>query len=338
MKVYCPYCKKEVEYKIEQRELKEFRGIEVNTFENVAICNECNQDLYVNKIEDENNERIYKIYREKANIIKAEDIVKLREKYDISQRELTAILGFGKMTINRYERGGLPTKSQSDYIKLLIENEDKFIEKVNEAYENNNITEKTYKKIVSEGQEENISKKRVQENIRRYLKEVLNRKPDIYNGYKSLDLEKVENIISYIASKVKNLTITSLNKYLWYIDMLSFNKRAVAITGLTYQNQKFGPTIVYKKYDELSLLDDKYQREDIETENGNTTKIISNENFNLDKINDSEKEIIDTIIKLLKNKKVTDRSEMSHREDGWKKTKRLEKISFEYAMNLNIIK
>ena len=58
MKVYCPYCKKEVEYKIEQRELKEFRGIEVNTFENVAICNECNQDLYVNKIEDENNERI----------------------------------------------------------------------------------------------------------------------------------------------------------------------------------------------------------------------------------------------------------------------------------------
>ena len=338
MKVYCPYCKKEVEYKIEQRELKEFRGIEVNTIENVAICNECNQDLYVNKIEDENNERIYKIYREKANIIKAEDIVKLREKYDISQRELTAILGFGKMTINRYERGGLPTKSQSDYIKLLIENEDKFIEKVNEAYENNNITEKTYKKIVSEGQEENISKKRVQENIRRYLKEVLNRKPDIYNGYKSLDLEKVENIISYIASKVKNLTITSLNKYLWYIDMLSFNKRAVAITGLTYQNQKFGPTIVYKKYDELSLLDDKYQREDIETENGNTTKIISNENFNLDKINDSEKEIIDTIIKLLKNKKVTDISEMSHREDGWKKTKRFEQISFEYAMNLKLIK
>ena len=338
MKVYCPYCKKEVEYKIEKRELKEVRGIEVNTFENVAICNECNQDLYVNKIEDENNERIYKIYREKANIIKAEDIVKLREKYDISQRELTAILGFGKMTINRYERGGLPTKSQSDYIKLLIENEDRFIEKVKEAYENNNITEKTYKKIVSEGQGENISKKRVQENIRRYLKEVLNRKPDIYNGYKSLDLEKVENIISYIASKVKNLTITSLNKYLWYIDMLSFNKRAVAITGLTYQNQKFGPTIVYKKYDELSLLDDKYQREDIETENGNTTKIISNENFNLDKINDSEKEIIDTIIKLLKNKKVTDISEMSHREDGWKKTKRLEKISFEYAMNLNIIK
>ena len=338
MKVYCPYCKKEVEYKIEKRDLKEFRGIEVNTFENVAICNECNQDLYVNEIEDANNERIYQIYREKANIINAEDIIKLRKKYDISQRELTSILGFGKMTINRYERGGIPTKSQSDYIKLLIENDDKFIEKVKEAYEKNNINEKTYNKIISEDVEKCISKKEVQDNIRRYLKSVLNRKPDIYNGYKSLDLEKVENIISYIASKVKNLTITSLNKYLWYIDMLSFNERTVSITGLTYQNQRFGPTIVYKKYDELSLLDDKYTREDIETENGNTTKIISNNNFNLDKISSSEKEIIDTIIRLLKNKNVTDISEMSHREDGWKKTKRFEQISFEYAMNLKLIK
>ena len=338
MRVYCPYCKKEVEYKIEKRDVKEFRGIEINSYENVAVCKECHQDLYVNEIEEKNNERIYEIYREKANIIKPQDIVQLREKYDISQRELTAILGFGKMTINRYERGGIPTKSQSDYIKLLIENDDKFVEKVKEAYKNGDINEKTYGKIVSEELNINISKEEVQDNIRKYLKFVLSRKPDIYNGYKDLDIEKIENIISYIASKVKNLTITSLNKYLWYIDMLSFNQRSIAITGLTYQNQKFGPTIVDKKYDEISLLDDKYTREDIETENGNTTKIISNGNYSLDKITDSEKKIIDTIIKMLKNKSVTDISEMSHREEGWKKTKRFERISFEYAMNLNIVK
>lgn len=338
MRVYCPFCKKEVEYKIEKRDIKEFRGIEINTYENVAICKECHQDLYVNEIEEKNNERIYELYREKANIIKPQDIIDLRGKYDISQRELTAILGFGKMTINRYERGGVPTKSQSDYIKLLIDNNDKFIEKVKEAYKNNNINEKIYEKIVSKELNNNITKKEVQDNIRKYLKFVLNRKPDIYNGYKTLDIEKIENIISYIASKVKNLTITSLNKYLWYIDMLSFNQRSIAITGLTYQNQKFGPTIVDKKYDEISLLDEKYTREDIETENGNTTKIISNGNYNLDKISDTERKIIDTVIKILKNKSVTDISELSHKEEGWKKTKRFERISFEYAMKLNIVK
>ena len=338
MKVYCPYCKKEVEYRIEKRDIKEFKGIKVNTFENVAICNECNEDLYVNEIENENNERIFKIYRKIANIITPQDIVNLRNKYDISQRELTAILGFGKMTINRYERGGLPSKSQSDYIRLLIDNEIEFMNRVKTAYEKNEISEKTYKKIVSNDIEKAISKKEVQDNIRKYLNVELNRDPDIYNGYKSLDLDKIENIISYIASKVKNLTITSLNKYLWYIDMLSFNQRSVAITGLTYQNQKFGPTIINKRYDEISLLDDKYQREDFETINGNVTEIISKDNFDLNKISDSEKKIIDSVIKLLKNKKVTEISEMSHKEDGWRKTERLEQISFEYAMNLKLIK
>lgn len=338
MREYCPYCKKEVDYKIEKRDVKEFRGIEIDTYENVAVCKECHKDLYVNEIEEKNNERIYELYRAKANIIKPQDLVDLRKKYDISQRELTAILGFGKMTINRYERGGVPTKSQSDYIRLLIDNDNKFIEKVKEAYKTGNISDKTYEKIVSEDLNTSIDKEQIQDNIRRYLRYALNRKPDIYNGYKSLDIEKVENIISYIASKVKNLTITSLNKYLWFIDILSFNQRSVSITGLTYQNQKFGPTIIDKKYDEISLLDDKYIREDIETENGNTTKIISNGNYDLDKISDTEKEIIDTIIKILKNKTVTDISELSHREEGWRKTKRLETISFEYAMNLNIIK
>ena len=338
MREYCPYCKKEVDYKIEKRDVKEFRGIEINTYENVAVCKECHQDLYVNEIEEKNNKRIYELYREKANIIKPQDIVNLREKYDISQRELTAILGFGKMTINRYERGGVPTKSQSDYIKLLIDNDSKFIEKVKEAYKNGSINEKTYKKIISTNLENEISKDGIQDMYRRVINNSLELKPSIFNGYKSFDLDLVENIISYISSKVSNLTITSLNKYLWFIDILSFNQRGVSITGLTYQKQQYGPTIIDQRYKEISLLDDKYIRNDYEDENGTRTIITSNKNFDLSKLKESEIEIINKIIKLLKNKNVTDISNMSHEEEGWKKTKKFDEISFEYAMNLNIIK
>ena len=336
MKVYCPYCKKDVEYKIEKRDIKEFRGIEINAYENVAICKECNNDLYVNEIENENNERIYEIYRNKANIIEPKDIINLRKKYNLSQRELTAILGFGKMTINRYERGGVPTKSQSDYIKLLIDNESEFVKKTEEAYEKGNINKKTYQKIVSKESKNKISKNDIQNLFRQHIQETLNRRPDIYNGYQTLDLEKIENIISYIASKVKNLTITSLNKYLWYIDMLSFNQRGISITGLTYEHEKFGPTIINQEYNEISLLDDKYKREDYENENGTITKIVSNKNYNLSQLNKNEIKIINSIIKLLKDKNVTEISGMSHKEEGWKRTKRYENISFEYAMNLKI--
>ena len=122
--VYCPYCRKDVDYKVEKRQFNVFRGVEVNTYENVAVCKCCRNDLYVNELEDANIKRISEIYKEKENIITPDEIVGLRRKYAISQRELTSILDFGKMTINRYERGGLPTKSQSDYIKLLIENDE----------------------------------------------------------------------------------------------------------------------------------------------------------------------------------------------------------------------
>lgn len=336
MKVYCPYCRKDVEYKIEKRDIKEFKGVKINTFENVGICIECNNDLYINLLERENNERIYNAYKEKSNIITGKDIIDFRNKYNISQRELTSILGFGKMTINRYERGDIPTKSQSDYLKLLIENEDKFIEKVKDAYSKELITKKTYLKVVNDIVKNDDFELKMQDIFRRYIKESLNRKPDIYNGYKVFDLEKLENIISYIASKVKNLTVTSINKYLWYIDMYSFKQRTVSITGLTYQNQKFGPTILDQKYNEITVLNDKYKREDIEIDNGTMTKIVSNKNYDLSEIENDEKEIIDFVIKLLKDKKVTEISEMSHNEIAWKKTKRLERISYEYAMDLKV--
>lgn len=336
MRVYCPYCREEKEYVIETREVKEFRGKEIDTYENVAMCKTCNNDLYVNELENENSKRIYEAYRQTENIIKPQDIIDLRNKYDISQRELTAILGFGKMTINRYERGGVPTKSQSDYIRLLIDNESKFIEKVKEAYDKNNITEKTYEKVISKENCKECNNDNLQNLIRKCIVDNLARTPDIYNGYKLLDLEKLENIISYIASKVRNLTVTSLNKYLWYIDMLSFKEQCVAVTGLTYEHEKFGPTINGKNYHTLMFLNNKYSKEEFENEYGTTTKIISNNNYDLNFVSEDELKIIDRVIKLLKNKKVTDISEMSHSEDGWKKTNRYEKISFEHAMSLSI--
>lgn len=343
MKCYCPFCKKETEYSLTKRLIKEFKKVKIDTYENVPICSSCKNDLYVSDIEDKNTKRIYKAYREKTDLISASDIIKLREKYNISQRELTSILGFGKMTINRYENGELPSKSQSDYLKLLINDNIKFISKVKEAYKNNTITEKTYNKIVSKNNtNNNLTNNELYEidfidNVKSYLNAMLYRNPDIYNGYQSFDLDKTENIISYIAHNVKNLTITSLNKYLWYIDMLSFNKRAVSITGLTYEKQKYGPIISNKKYVELTLLDKLYQREEIENNDGYMIKIISKNNYDLNMLSNSEKEIIDTVIKKLKNMTVSNISLLSHKEDGWSKTKLLDNISFDYASNLKTI-
>ena len=78
MNAYCPYCRKDVEYRIERREIKEFRGKKIDTYENVGVCNECNKDLYINNLEEENNERIYKSYG-KRPIKHSLRLIKLQE-------------------------------------------------------------------------------------------------------------------------------------------------------------------------------------------------------------------------------------------------------------------
>lgn len=330
MKHYCPYCNSKENYRIEKRIIEEYKGVEVNVEENITFCEKCGNEIIVNNIEDDNLSRLYAKYRELQGTVSPEDIVNLREKYNLSQRELTAILGWGKMTINRYENGSLPTKSHSDYLIDLIKDEKRLIEKAKIAYEKNQITEKTYNKL---------SKKEKNNNdLRSYLEKELVKEPNIYNGYKQFDIDKVENLISYIASKVDNLYLTSLNKYLWFIDMISFNKRAIGITGLTYMKEQFGPVVVGSKYEEISKLEDKYKREDSERNDGGLiSKIESKENFDLTDFTETEMEIVDEVIELLKDKTVKEISDLSHKEMGWKKTDRFKRISFEFAEDMEIM-
>ena len=336
MKHYCPYCNSEQEYYIDKRIFKEYKGVDVNVEENVPICKKCGNELVINNIEDENLKRIYNKYREIKNIITPSEIKNLRNKYDISQRELTAILDFGKMTINRYENGSLPSKSQSDYLRLISNDEKEFFNKVKEALIAHRISQKTFSKI------ENIINEQYDYDnnyeLKLYIKSELKTSPNIFNGFKVLDLEKLQNLISYIASKTK-LYLTSLNKYLWFIDMISYNKRAVSITGLTYVHEQYGPVIINRKYEEISKLDEKYKREDKENNDGSIQSVItSNENYDLSSFTKEEIKIIDYVINMLSNKTVKEISNLSHKESGWKDTDRYEKISFEYADNLNILK
>lgn len=337
MKVYCPYCSKDVTYTVRKKLVSEYKGVKIRVQENVGVCSKCKNDLFIPEFYNEALKKITRAYSTKANIISASDIISLREKYNLSQRELTSILGFGKMTINRYESGSLPSKSQSDYIRLLIENENKFIEKTKEALKDKRITNKTYNKVVNEDTIISSGRCEVNDEIRSYLESLFVKDLNEFNGYQEFDINKLENIISYIASKVKNLTITSINKYLWYIDMLSFKERTVSITGLTYDKDKFGPIIIEKSYDMITLLDDLYERHCYENEYGSVTKIESKNNFNLEKLKENEIDIIDRVIKKLKNKNVSEISNLSHEEEAYKKTKMYEAIPFEYAMNLKLL-
>ena len=244
MKAYCPICKKESNYAIKTKLIESFKGLKVNIEENVAVCNECQEEIFIEEIEEDNFNRLYDRYRKLTGIISPEEIISFRKKYNISQRELVAIFNWGKMTINRYENGAIPSQSHADILKQTIKDELFFKQKVEEAYNQGRITQKTFDKVAKkiEKQEADI--------LKNALIQLLSHKESIENGFKKFDAEMFENLVSYLASKVI-LYKTSLNKYLWYIDFLNFKKYARSITGLTYQRYNYGPIIEDFYYNHL---------------------------------------------------------------------------------------
>ncbi|MBN1078303.1 type II TA system antitoxin MqsA family protein [Clostridium botulinum] len=332
-KVFCEDCNKQVNYSIRTNIIKEYKGEFVNVEENIAVCNECGKDVFVPEIENDNLKRLYAKYAELTGIISIEELVKFREKYNISQRELVAILGWGKMTINRYEKGALPNKSHSDILKDIISNEERFKAIVKEAFEANRINERVYTKIT------NSFKSSKRNMINSLLELELSHEEDILNGFRKFDLERVENLISYIASKVDNLYKTSLNKYLWYIDFENFKENVRSITGLRYVKQQYGPVIENKGYEKIiELLDEKFYKEETEDVYSNSikAKIISKNNYDMSIYTEDEIEVIDYVIEKFKNLSGSKISDESHKEKGWIDNNINNIISYDYADELKM--
>lgn len=330
-KVYCENCNEKVNYNIIKENLKEYKGIEVNVEQNIGVCEICNEKLYIIDLEEDNLKRLYSKYRELTGIVSPQDIIDFRSRYNISQRELVAILDWGKMTINRYERGSLPNQSHSDILRLIIKDESYFREKVEDAFKNGRISEKTYSAMHFSVEEENTV------TMEDFIISRLSHKPSIYNGFRKFDLERLENIIGYLASCVNNLYKTSLNKYLWYIDFCNYKYNLKSMTGIRYVRYTFGPIIEGKNYELILNLDNKFEKEVTENYNGEITKIKSKNNYDLNIFSDKEIEIINKVVELFKSKSVTEISNLSHDEKAWIETKDMELISYEYSNELKII-
>ena len=334
-KVYCEKCNEKVEYLIINEVKEEYKNVKVNVEQNIGVCSQCKERLYVTELEEANLDRLYTKYRELTGIVSPKDIIEFREKYNISQRELVAILDWGKMTINRYERGSLPNQSHSEILKLIINNESYFREKVEDAYKAGRITEKTYTEIFTCVDVYEDTKDDLQ--LSTFIQAKLSHNPSIYNGFREFDLDRLENLIGYIASRVNDLYKTSLNKYLWYMDFLNYKNTLKSITGLRYIRYTYGPIIEGKNYELILNLDSKFEKEDREINYNIRTKIHSKNNYDLSLFSKDEIKVIDEVIELLKDKNATNISDLSHEERAWIETKDNELISYEYAHDLKAI-
>lgn len=126
-KIFCENCRKYIDYTVTEEITSEnFKGTTCEYAYKKAICPECKEEVYVGEIMDHNLDQLKNAYREKNNIISLEKVKEIPDKYQISQRNLALILGWGESTFERFYKGDIPTKQYAATLQEIYDDPIKF--------------------------------------------------------------------------------------------------------------------------------------------------------------------------------------------------------------------
>ncbi len=189
MRTFCPECRKDVEYQIEDSlEKKEVRGLEFEYTAERAYCNDCGSEIFIPVLHDKNLQKIDNAYREKASIITVSEINEIVKQYNTGKRPLSLLLGWGETTLTRYLDGDIPSKSYSETLK-----------KVKNDY--------NYLRQLAEENRDKVSDKAFND-----LMEAIN---NLQNNELKTE-KKIDSVIKYLLKNLGEVTPLALQKLLYY--------------------------------------------------------------------------------------------------------------------------
>lgn len=317
----CPLCDKV--HEVEERKRNAtitIKGEEVAYEERFYFCANADEDeneFETGVMTNENLLNARNAYRVKHGLLTSDEIVEIRENYGLSQIDLARLLGWGEATISRYESKAIQDEAYDTMLRFIKDNPLKALE----------FLKKNSNKF-SEMKKQEI-KSKIIEKLDSYGKEYLTRQtfegeyanfqePSDANGFTTLNIDKLEVMISYIAKDVPNLFKVKLMKMLWYSDVLAFIKNGCSMTGLVYRHEPMG-ALPIGHYSLMNLENLNVQEE--ESYNYDTMlHIYPGIDVDYSILTDGDKEILDEVISKFKTFKAKDIVEYMHEEKAYKET------------------
>lgn len=303
--------------------------------ETVYFCCNCDEDeaYYVpSKVLNENLMNARNAYRKMKGLLSSDEIVGLRKKYNLSQTELSKIMGFGEATISRYESKSIQDETHDNMLRIVIENPLellKLLEKNKEQFDECNYELIRSRVVNVINSYNNAVVKR--QNLSNYY--TIYSQPSIENGYTLLDIDKLEQIINFIAINVQVLNKVFLMKLLWYSDALSFKENGVAISGLVYEHNYMGALpIGHNAIIELSGID--VQKSVSSNFNFLTYTISPKENISTSLLSENELNIIKKVCNKFKDFNGKQIADYMHCETAYTHTNDHDIITFSYAKEI----
>ena len=330
MEGFCPNCEKKTDLTLKiENEIYKIKDKEISVDTEFYFCSECGEDFATADQMQSALDNGYNKYRELEGIIFPDEIIKIRKKYDASQKAFAKILNLGELTINSYEQGSLVAKSISDFIKLM-DHPENFIE----LFEKNKskLTDYQVKKIKAAISEQHVP-------CYKNLDQVMEVKEE-YTGYNRPDPEKyyaMLQLILYYAGK--EIYKTALIKIAFYIDFTYYKQNDKSVTGWPYVAINLGPVPDEWKtiFNQAELCGYLKSHPDFE-EHGDLFAIP--DDFKIKKcrsaFSESELEIIKIVTNKLKDKTSKELKDLTHEEDAWKNTEHASRIEYNHAKTLKI--
>ncbi len=307
-----------------------FKDIEVDYPAIYEYCSNSDEHFASGDMINKNALAIKDAYRKKVGLLTSSEIIRLREKYGVSQKDLSDILDWGKATITRYENHQVQDRAHDDILRKIDTDPEWFIELLNRA--NGKLDRKTFDRYIQTANEH------YHKQLNHYLITSIqaiyakfNEKD--FTGNVDLNLGKVVEVINYLAQRIRNLHKVKLMKLLWYSDMLNFKRYGHSITGLAYCALPMGA--VPEGHEQIMMLDGVSYDTNLYCDNV-AYKFRPTPGFTVKLLSGDELEVINKVISVCGNLSTQQIIDKMHDEEAYKHTPSNCVISYSLAAELSI--
>ncbi|MGD0971489.1 MAG: type II TA system antitoxin MqsA family protein [Desulfobaccales bacterium] len=328
----CWNCGKETDLEhIENYEDISVRGEVISVLVKYFKCHECGGEYEDSQSSYDPLALAYKEYRQRHNMMQPDEIRGLRQRYGLTQRDLSKLLGWGEVTLCRYENGALQENSHDTTLRLIKDDPHILL---NLVIQNGDFLpikkrERLISLLENEIQETHSFPLILEELFGKYA-------PDILCGFRKLNLDKVFQAIIFFC--VDGTLKTKLNKLLFYSDFKHYKNNALGITGLRYIHLIYGPVPDNYEHYYATLQDNegaiRVDEQFIGDYVGEVLSAVQKPDLSI--FSDAEIKTLIEVKQFFKSYSASRIKEFSHREKGYRETSDGEIIPYFYADHLQI--
>jgi len=330
---YCPHCEEERELVPTSRAVEySVRGDNITVQVPMLRCSTCGKEF---EPPDGSNDPLglaYAEYRRRHNLVQPSDIREFRHSIGLTQKELSKLLGWGAITLARYENGALQDEAHDRALRLVMHPEAllRLLQDRPDALppqKQGSLTTRLRDQIT----EERIPLMHLFED------RLASYDPDQYSGYRRFDIDKLFNSILFLCTN-QEVFKTKLNKLLFYADFKHFKDYLVSITGSHYAHLPFGPAPDNYAIFLAALTDVEgalaTSEKPIGEYVGEVLTAIRPPDIAV--FEASELKILALIQEHFAELTAKQMSDLSHHEEGFRQTRDGELISYSYAAALSL--